>query len=31
MNFLADQSELETKYDLPYVKLAESGLFNKSN
>jgi len=30
MNFLADQSELETKYDLPYVKLAESGLFNKS-
>ena len=30
MNFLAGQSELETKYDLPYVKLAESGLFNKS-
>lgn len=30
MNFLAEQSELETKYDLPYVKLAESGLFNKS-
>lgn len=30
MNFLADQSELETKYDLPYVKLTESGLFNKS-
>lgn len=30
MNFLADQSELETKYDLPYVKLSESGLFNKS-
>jgi Zn-dependent protease with chaperone function len=30
MNFLAEQSELETKYNLPYVKLAESGLFNKS-
>ena len=30
MNFLAEQSELETKYDLPHVKLAESGLFNKS-
>ncbi|MDF2931378.1 MAG: hypothetical protein K0R36_709 [Chryseobacterium sp.] len=30
MNFLAEQSELETKYDLPYVKLTESGLFNKS-
>lgn len=30
MNFLAEQTELETKYDLPHVKLAESGLFNKS-
>lgn len=30
MNFLAEQSELETKYNLPYVKLTESGLFNKS-
>lgn len=30
MNFLAKQSELETQYGLPYVKLSESGLFNKS-
>ncbi|UWX60457.1 M48 family metalloprotease [Chryseobacterium oranimense] len=30
MNFLAQQSELDTKYDLPNVKLSESGLFNKS-
>lgn len=30
MNFLAKQSELETKYDLPNVKLSESGLFSKS-
>lgn len=30
MNFLAEQSELETKYNLPHVKLTESGLFNKS-
>ncbi len=30
MNFLAQQSELETKYGLPHVKISESGLFNKS-
>lgn len=30
MNFLAKHSELESKYDLPHVKLSESGLFNKS-
>lgn len=30
MNFLAKQSELENKYNLPNVKLSESGLFNKS-
>ncbi|SMC52482.1 M48 family metallopeptidase [Chryseobacterium sp. YR221] len=30
MNFLATQNELEMKYDLPNVKLSESGLFNKS-
>ncbi|KUJ50826.1 M48 family metalloprotease [Chryseobacterium sp. JAH] len=30
MNFLAEQNELEMKYDLPHVKLTESGLFNKS-
>lgn len=30
MNFLAQQSDIENKYDLPNVKLSESGLFNKS-
>ncbi|WP_080776839.1 M48 family metalloprotease [Chryseobacterium phocaeense] len=30
MNFLAQQSELDTKHGLPNVKLSESGLFNKS-
>nr|WP_314498992.1 M48 family metalloprotease [uncultured Chryseobacterium sp.] len=30
MNFLAQQSELDTKYGLPHVKISESGLFNKS-
>lgn len=30
MNFLAQESELETKHDFPNVKLSESGLFNKS-
>ncbi|UQB68769.1 M48 family metallopeptidase [Epilithonimonas zeae] len=30
MNFLAKESELELKYDLPVVKISEAGLFNKS-
>lgn len=30
MNFLAKQSEVETKNNLPNVKLSESSLFNKS-
>ncbi|PIF47495.1 Zn-dependent protease with chaperone function [Chryseobacterium sp. 52] len=30
MNFLAQHNELDTKYNLPNVKLSESGLFNKS-
>lgn len=30
MNFLAGHRELESKYDLPHVKISESGLFNKS-
>lgn len=30
MNFLAKESELELKYNLPVVKISEAGLFNKS-
>lgn len=30
MGFLANKSDLEMKYNLPVVKLSESGLFNKS-
>ncbi len=30
MGFLAKKSDLEMKYNLPVVKLSESGLFNKS-
>lgn len=30
MSFLAKESDLDIKYDLPVVKLSESGLFNKS-
>jgi len=30
MGFLAKESDLENKYDLPVVKLEEAGLFNKS-
>ncbi len=30
MNYLAKESELELKYNLPVVKISEAGLFNKS-
>ena len=30
MSFLAKESELELRYDLPVVKISEAGLFNKS-
>jgi hypothetical protein len=30
MNFLAEQSEVESKNGLPNIQLSESGLFNKS-
>ncbi|WP_183147995.1 M48 family metalloprotease [Chryseobacterium nematophagum] len=30
MSFLATQNDVQSKYDLPNVKLSESGLFNKS-
>lgn len=30
MNFFAKESELELKYNLPVVKISETGLFNKS-
>jgi Zn-dependent protease with chaperone function len=30
MNFLAQESEIETKNNLPFIKIEEAGLFNKS-
>ena len=30
MNFLARESEIETKNNLPFIKIEETGLFNKS-